>query len=330
MIWFRKQVTSKGVWTIDDDDGIDSPDAVLDAAADRLYVAPLERFIALRTELSKLALADGHAMSAKRIAALRKPTAAASLVNRLVLDEPGSIDRLIYLYDRLRQAHEDLDAAVLRELSTERRTVVSELAATALELDDRGDPPAALRDDVVATLDAAVADPDVAARLGRLTRPEHWSGFGVAVTTGAPELTLVRGGKDGPASKRSTGKRSAAKPATGQAANGQAANGQAAAGAKASAETRGSPAVARRLARARDKARTAFEVAEANLSAAEQSEQAAADRVKSLTAELAELEHELQENKRALEKSRREVKAMRARRREARSALDRADRRAGG
>ena len=39
-------------------------------------------------------------------------------------------------------------------------------------------PTAALRDDVTDTLQAAIADPDVAARLGRLEKAERWSGFG--------------------------------------------------------------------------------------------------------------------------------------------------------
>ncbi|MHC9292986.1 hypothetical protein ACRCUN_10990 [Mycobacterium sp. LTG2003] len=40
------------------------------------------------------------------------------------------------------------------------------------------EPTAALRDDVTGTLQAAVADPEVAARLGRLSKAEEWSGFG--------------------------------------------------------------------------------------------------------------------------------------------------------
>ena len=35
-----------------------------------------------------------------------------------------------------------------------------------------------MRDDVTGTLQAAVADPDVAARLGHLSKAEQWSGFG--------------------------------------------------------------------------------------------------------------------------------------------------------
>jgi hypothetical protein len=40
------------------------------------------------------------------------------------------------------------------------------------------DATAALRNDVTDTLQAAIADPDVAARLGRLEKAERWSGFG--------------------------------------------------------------------------------------------------------------------------------------------------------
>ena len=42
---------------------------------------------------------------------------------------------------------------------------------------ETADPSAAQRDDITGTLQAAIADPDVAARIGRLTKPERWSGF---------------------------------------------------------------------------------------------------------------------------------------------------------
>ena len=48
-------------------------------------------------------------------------------------------------------------------------------------------PPAALREEVTATLDAAIADPEVAANLGTLVRAAHWAGFGLApLPEGAP------------------------------------------------------------------------------------------------------------------------------------------------
>jgi hypothetical protein len=49
-------------------------------------------------------------------------------------------------------------------------------------------PSAALREDVIGTLQAAIADPDVAAELGRLSKAEQWSGFG-GFDAAAPEPT---------------------------------------------------------------------------------------------------------------------------------------------
>ncbi|HEX7427675.1 MAG TPA: hypothetical protein VF328_12160, partial [Mycobacterium sp.] len=60
----------------------------------------------------------------------------------------------------------------------EQRSLVDELTRAAFEGADLTNPPAALREDVTGTLQAAVADPDVTARLGRLTKAERWSGFG--------------------------------------------------------------------------------------------------------------------------------------------------------
>ncbi len=47
-------------------------------------------------------------------------------------------------------------------------------------------PPAALREEVMATFDAALADPDIAASLGTLVRAAHWAGFGLAPAPDGP------------------------------------------------------------------------------------------------------------------------------------------------
>jgi hypothetical protein len=78
-------------------------------------------------------------------------------------------------------------------LSTQQRHFVNDLTRAAFESAELMDPAAALRDDVTGTLQAAIADPDVAARLGRLTKAERWSGFGVVGDT-APVFTTTRGG----------------------------------------------------------------------------------------------------------------------------------------
>jgi hypothetical protein len=145
---------------------------------DELFRAKPEEFTALRTELSAAAKKRGDADAAKRITAARKPTTAAWVVNLLVLTNEDVKPSLSDLRDRLRAAHTAMDGDAIRALSSEQRALVDELASTAFEGADVRNPPAALREDVTGTLQAAVADPDVAARLGRLAKAEQWSGFG--------------------------------------------------------------------------------------------------------------------------------------------------------
>jgi hypothetical protein len=149
-----------------------------DAELDELYAAKPEDFTALRTRLVAAAKKSGDDKAAKRISAARKPTTAAWVVNRLALSDTQVKQRLADLRERLRAAHAEMDGERIRELSTQQRRLVDELARTGFEEATVADPSAALRDDVIATLQAAVADPDVAARLGRLAKAERWSGFG--------------------------------------------------------------------------------------------------------------------------------------------------------
>jgi hypothetical protein len=87
-------------------------------------------------------------------------------------------ERLSDLRERLRAAHAEMDGERIRELTGQQRRLVNDLTRTAIEEAELTEPSAALRDDVTGTLQAAVADPDVAARLGRLSKAERWSGFG--------------------------------------------------------------------------------------------------------------------------------------------------------
>ena len=287
----------------------------------RLYAAAPEDFLTVRTELAAEAKDRGEPAVAKQITAQRKPTVGAWVVNRQVHADPDCVDRLLDLGTRLRAAHEDLDAPALRELSTERRQLVSELTDAALGLVGRADPPAALRDDVTGTFDAAVADPQIAARLGRLTRPEQWSGFGVATddAAGTPELTVIRGGRDRPSNRPSTGRRGSTRTDPVERATPKATP-------EAEPEPRVDPAARRRARRARDKAADALAGAEAALQDIETAGRTAGTRIQELTTEISRLQEELDGAKHDQERSRREVKSARNRRREARSALDRAER----
>ena len=145
---------------------------------DELYEVKPEEFTARRTELAAAAKQRGEADTAKQVSAARKPTTAAWVVNRLALRDQDVRTRLAGLGERLRDAHTAMDGDRIRELSAEQRRLVDDVARAAFEEAELADPSAALRDDVTGTLQAAVADPDVASRLGRLTKAERWSGFG--------------------------------------------------------------------------------------------------------------------------------------------------------
>ena len=280
----------------------------LGAAADRLYAAAPEEFMALRGELAKQARASGEAAAATQIEKLRKPTVAAWIVNAFVLGDAGAVERLTDLGDRLRAAQDRLDAGELRELTTERRKLVDELTRAAFKQADKRQPPAGLRDEVSGTFDAAVADPEIAERLGRLQRAEQWSGFGF-LPTGTPQLTVVRGGRDGAAGPPAK-KAAKATPAT----------------PAAPAEPRKSAAERRKERKAVADAQQAFDAASSAFDDAESRQRELSQRIKQLTRRLAKLQEELDDAREALDTTRQEVTAAKTRRRDARSALDRAER----
>jgi len=149
-----------------------------DDGLDELYGVRPEQFTALRTALAKQAKRRGEASMAKEISAARRPTMAAWIVNKLALESDDARSSLAGLGDRLRTAHAELDGERIRALSGQQRLLVEELAREAFRLAGVVDPTAALRDDVAATLQAAIADPDVASRLGRLAKAQRWSAFG--------------------------------------------------------------------------------------------------------------------------------------------------------
>jgi hypothetical protein len=152
---------------------------VREAAAD-LYAGDPAEFIQRRGDLAAQARASGQGEAAKAIASLRKPTRAAWVVNRLVHTDPDVPSRLTALGDDLRDAGRSLDGRRLRELSQARRDLIAALTRQALAGAGQRDAPEALREEVTATLSAAVADPEVAAELaeGILVRPVERSGFG--------------------------------------------------------------------------------------------------------------------------------------------------------
>lgn len=152
-----------------------------------LYCTEPKGFTAQRTKLSAAAKRRGDREAAKHISAARKPTTAAWMINRLVLSREDTRGQLSKLGDRLRAAHSKMDGDRIRRLSAEQRKLVDELVKAAVEAAGAGEPSSALREDLTTTLQAAIADPEVRGRLGRLTKAEQWSGFG-ALGDAEPEL----------------------------------------------------------------------------------------------------------------------------------------------
>ena len=159
-------------------------DLLADAVAE-LYEADPDTFTQRRQELAAGAREAGEPAAARQIAGLRKPTRSAWVVNRLVRTDPEVASRLAALSAELRDGERSMDGARIRELTAARGKLVDELTRQALS--DLAAPPAALREEVTATLDAAIADPEVAANLGTLVRAARYAGFGMApLPDGAP------------------------------------------------------------------------------------------------------------------------------------------------
>jgi hypothetical protein len=168
-------------------------DPLVDTARD-LYALPPDEFVAARDEAVKQARASGDRQLAAAIAKLRRPTVGAWVLNRLARERPDLLDELVELGEALRSAQRDLRGEELRELTMQRRSVVSRLTREAARLAQRGygrgDLPLS---EIEATLTAALADPDVAdqVRAGLLAKPVAYAGFG---ETPRPRLRLVQGG----------------------------------------------------------------------------------------------------------------------------------------
>jgi chromosome segregation ATPase len=158
-----------------------------DDELDELYSARPDGFTALRRKLADAAKQRGDPAAAKRISAARKPTTAAWIVNRLALQHKEIQQQLNDLGDKLRDAHAAMDGARIRKLSAQQRHTVDELVRVAFQTAEVKNPSAALREDVTATLQAAIADSDVTAELGRLSKAEQWSGFGFGAAAAEEE-----------------------------------------------------------------------------------------------------------------------------------------------
>jgi hypothetical protein len=158
---------------------MDSAELVGQAAAE-LYGCDPAEFTSRRAELAARARAAGDRAAAKQIADLRKPTRSAWVVNQLARADPAAPTQLAALAAEFKAAQVVADGAAMRRLSQQRRTLIDALVRQALAASNEDEPSATLREEVTATLAAALADTGVAERLaaGTLTRAEQRAEFG--------------------------------------------------------------------------------------------------------------------------------------------------------
>lgn len=138
------------------------------AEADRLYGLPPGDFTAARDARAKELKAsgeDGAAELSTRVKKLRKPSVAAWVLNLLVRREAGQVDEVLAVGRALRDAAHDLDAAAMRELTTQRRQLTAAVTTRARRLarESGHKVTEAVADQVEGSLTAAMLDESCAA-----------------------------------------------------------------------------------------------------------------------------------------------------------------------
>ena len=158
------------------------PDETFAALADELYGLAPAAFTDARNAYVKELKAAGDRETSERVKALRKPAAAAWVVNMLVRHQAEEMTQVLDLGASLRAAQADLDGDALRELAKQRRRLVAAVAGKGRTLArDLGQKvsESVLRQ-VEDTLHAAMVDTDAeaAVRTGMLVDPLSPSGVG--------------------------------------------------------------------------------------------------------------------------------------------------------
>jgi hypothetical protein len=139
-------------------------DKALTAIALDLYALPFDEFMAARTAAAKASPGSAKELTAA-VKALPKPSVAAWAVNMMAVHEPAVLAGLAGLGQRMRAAQASLDAAALRELARERRTLLAAAVDTARSVAARQGRAISgtIASDVEETLRAMTADEGAAA-----------------------------------------------------------------------------------------------------------------------------------------------------------------------
>ena len=135
-----------------------------------LYQGSLDDFVTRRAAAAQLAKEAGDTQTARGILTLRRPTAAAHLINHLPHEQ---MDAIASLGRSLRAATARMDADEMKTLDAERARLLDEVMAGIKAS-------SSVRDEVRQTLHAALADEKAADAVAsrRLTKAIRYAGFG--------------------------------------------------------------------------------------------------------------------------------------------------------
>jgi len=168
-------------------DPTDIPSGAPAERVDELYGLPLDEFTPRRDALAKELRQDGRREEANWVKALKRPSAAAWLVNQLARSQPRDAQRLLKADEALRKANARVlsgkgKATELARAGEEHSGAIRDLMSKAPGLlDTRGrSPSAATLEKVEETLRSLALDDEVRGRfeLGRLTAEARATGFG--------------------------------------------------------------------------------------------------------------------------------------------------------
>jgi hypothetical protein len=167
-----------------------------DDPLDELYGEHPDGFVAARNQLAKDLRAAGDRDEADRIKKLRRPTAAAWLINRAALESPAALkqfaDASRQLEEAQRQALEGDEAGADQwrtAAARERDAIAAVLEQAERAARDAGHPPSERVLELAGqTLRAATADPELRERAlsGRLERERSGATLGTPAAAGPP------------------------------------------------------------------------------------------------------------------------------------------------
>jgi hypothetical protein len=162
---------------------------------ERLYGVGLDEFVAVRTAAARELREQGRRDEAAAVQALRKPSVAAWIVNRLARDEAGLVAELLSAGARIREVQLGAGStAELRAASEAEQAAVDALMRAAAKVAAAAASGGGSLERVRETLHAAALDPDLAelVRRGVLVREQQAVGFPLGAAVPAAARRAVR------------------------------------------------------------------------------------------------------------------------------------------